>query len=157
MSIARISDLQRTTDWDRYFLNIARETARRSNCLRRQYGAVIVRKRRIRSTGYNGPPAGHPHCDEGACPRARSEAVSGWGHDNCIAIHAEANAILYCSPEERDGATLYITGVPCFSCAKLVANSGIAEVVAEGEAFDGWDNVREFLLDCDVRVRLLNN
>lgn len=156
MSIAhRVGEVQRTTDWDRYFLNIARETARRSNCIRRQHGAVIVKNRRIRSTGYNGPPSGHAHCDEGACPRASSEASSGWGHDNCIAIHAEANAILYSSPEERDGASIYITGVPCFGCAKFIANSGIAEVVAEGDAYAGWPEVMSFLLDCNVRVRHL--
>jgi dCMP deaminase len=147
--------LQRTTDWDRYFLDLARETASRSNCVRRRHGAVVVRKRRIRSTGYNGPPSGHPHCDAGACPRAVSRNASGWGHDNCIAIHAEANAILYSSPEEREGATIYITGVPCFGCAKLIANSGITEVVAEGEPYEGWDDVRGFLLNCNVRVRVL--
>jgi dCMP deaminase len=145
----------RLTDWDRYFLNIARETARRSNCVRSQHGAVVVRTRRIRSTGYNGPPSGHAHCDEGACPRANSELQSGWDYDTCIAIHAEANAILYSAPEERDGASIYITGVPCFGCAKLIANSGISEVVATGDPYEGWDLVREFLLDCDVRVRLL--
>lgn len=156
MSIAhRIREVQRTTDWDRYFLNIALETATRSNCVRRRHGAVIVKGRRIRSTGYNGPPSGHAHCDQGACPRASSAAASGWGHDNCIAIHAEANAILYSSPEEREGATVYITGVPCFGCAKLIANSGLSEVVTEGEVYDDWARVREFLLDCDVRVRLL--
>jgi deoxycytidylate deaminase len=72
------------TGWDRYFLNLAAETAARSNCIRRQHGAVIVKNRRIRSTGYNGPPSGHPHCDEGACPRATSTEESGWGHDNCF-------------------------------------------------------------------------
>ncbi len=151
----RTSELQRTTDWDRYFLNIAIETARRSNCVRRQHGAVIVKKRRICATGYNGPPSGHAHCDEGACPRARSDTPSGWSHDNCIAIHAEANALLYSSPAEREGATIYITGVPCFSCAKLIANSGVDEVVTEGEPYEDWDRVRNFLLDCGVRVRLL--
>ena len=155
MSIAQREDLRRTTDWDRYFLNIAAETATRSNCVRRQHGAVIVRSRRIRSTGYNGPPSGHGHCDVGACPRARSESMSGWDHDNCVAIHAEANALLYSSPEEREGATIYITGAPCFGCAKLIANSGISEVVAAGEGYDGWERVRSFLLDCNVRVRLL--
>lgn len=156
MSMAHgIRDVQRTTDWDRYFLNIARETATRSNCTRRQHGAVIVKSRRIRSTGYNGPPSGHPHCDEGACPRASSEAASGWGHDNCVAIHAEANAILFSAPEEREGASIYITGAPCFGCAKLIANSGISEVVCEGQPYEDWARVRGFLLDCDVRVRLL--
>lgn len=156
MSIAQRVDVNRTTDWDRYFLNIAAETATRSNCVRRRHGAVIVRKRRICSTGYNGPPSGHAHCDAGACPRGRSESASGWGHDNCIAIHAEANAILYSSPAERDGASIYITGAPCFGCAKLIANSGISEVVSEGPPYEGWDGVRNFLLDCHVRVRLLH-
>ena len=156
MSIAQGVERRHRTDWDRYFLNIAQETATRSNCVRRRHGAVIVRKRRIRSTGYNGAPSGHPHCDVGACPRGRSDSISGWGHDNCIAIHAEANAILYSSPEEREGATIYITGVPCFGCAKLIANSGISEVVAEGATYDGWDWVRAFLLDCNVRVRVLS-
>ncbi len=156
MSIAhKISDHQRTTDWDRYFLNLARETATRSNCIRRQHGSVIVKNRRIRSTGYNGPPSGHAHCDEGACPRAQSDATSGWAYDHCVAIHAEANAILYSSPEQREGASIYITGVPCFTCAKLIANSGITEVVTTGEPYEGWDHVRNFLLTCNVRVRLL--
>ena len=143
------------TDWDRYFLNLAKETATRSNCVRRQHGAVIVKNRRIRSTGYNGPPSGHPHCSDGACPRASGDTPSGWNHDDCIAIHAEANAILYSSPEERDGATIYITGVPCFGCAKFIANSGIEEVVAEGETYSDWDKVFNFLLNSQVRVRLL--
>lgn len=156
MSIAhKIVDHQRTTDWDDYFLNLARETATRSNCVRRQHGAVIVRNRRIRSTGYNGPPSGHAHCDEGACPRAGSDETSGWAYDSCVAIHAEANAILYSSPEQREGGSIYITGVPCFTCAKLIANSGITEVVATGEPYEGWDRVRGFLLDCGVRVRLV--
>ncbi|MFN2526704.1 MAG: cytidine/deoxycytidylate deaminase family protein [Actinomycetota bacterium] len=156
MSMAhRLVEAQRVTDWDRYFLNIARETATRSNCVRRQHGAVIVKDRRIRSTGYNGPPSGHAHCDAGACPRANSEAPTGWAYDTCIAIHAEANAILYSSPTDRERATIYITGVPCFTCAKLIANSGISEVVATGEPYEGWVNVRSFLLDCNVRVRLL--
>jgi len=143
------------TDWDRYFLNLARETATRSNCVRRQHGSVIVKNRRIRSTGYNGPPSGHPHCSDGGCPRAQSETPSGWAYDACVAIHAEANAILYSSPEEREGATIYITGVPCFGCAKLIANSGIEEVVAEGETYSDWDKVYNFLLNSQVRVRLL--
>ncbi|MDQ3879050.1 MAG: dCMP deaminase family protein [Actinomycetota bacterium] len=157
MSIAhQVAEIRRTTDWDQYFLNIARETATRSNCIRRTHGAVIVKNRRICATGYNGPPSGHAHCDEGACPRAHSDAPSGWGHDNCIAIHAEANAILYSSPEERDGASIYITGVPCFTCSKLIANSGITEVVTTGEPYEDWDRVKDFLLNCDVRVRVLH-
>jgi dCMP deaminase len=142
--------------WDEYFLELARATSTRATCSRRKHGAVIVRDRRIVSTGYNGGPSGFPHCDEGGCPRARSDAPQGHDYESCIAIHAEANALLFSSPEERDGASLYCTGAPCFGCAKLIANSGVTEVVASGGRYDGWDAVRDFLRQAGVRVRLLD-
>jgi dCMP deaminase len=142
--------------WDEYFLELARTTSSRATCSRRKHGAVIVRDRRIVSTGYNGGPSGFPHCDEGACPRADSSAPQGHDYESCIAIHAEANALLFSSPEERDGASLYCTGAPCFGCAKLIANSGVSEVVAAGGRYDGWDDVRDFLRQANVRVRVLD-
>jgi dCMP deaminase len=142
--------------WDDYFLELARATATRATCIRRKHGAVIVKGRRIVSTGYNGGPSGYPHCDEGACPRAASDAPQGHEYERCIAIHAEANALLFSSPEERDGASLYCTGAPCFGCAKLIANSGIGEVVASGGRYEGWGEVRDFLRRSGVRVRLLD-
>jgi dCMP deaminase len=142
--------------WDEYFLELARTTSSRATCSRRKHGAIIVRDRRIVSTGYNGGPSGFPHCDEGACPRADSSAPQGHDYESCIAIHAEANALLFSSPEERDGASLYCTGAPCFGCAKLIANSGVSEVVAAGGRYDGWDDVRDFLRQANVRVRLLD-
>lgn len=142
--------------WDEYFLDLARAASTRATCSRRKHGAVVVRDRRIVSTGYNGAPSGHAHCDEGACPRAESDAPQGHAYESCIAIHAEANALLFSSPPERMGATLYCTGAPCFGCAKLIANSGIAEVVASSGRYEGWGEVRDFLRDCDVRVRLLD-
>ncbi len=142
--------------WDDYFLDLASAASTRATCSRRKHGAVIVRDRRIVATGYNGAPSGFPHCDDGACPRAASDAPQGHQYDSCIAIHAEANALLFASPEERRGATLYCTGAPCFGCAKLISNSGIAEVVASGGRYEGWDEVRDFLRTCGVRVRLLD-
>jgi dCMP deaminase len=144
--------------WDEYFIAIAHAAATRSNCLRRRVGAVVVADRHIRSTGYNGPPSGYGHCDEGACPRGASLLPAGTDPDytNCVALHAEANALLFSTPEQRDGATLYTTQAPCFACAKLVANSGIAEVVAAGGRYDGWEETRRFLLDCGLRVRVLD-
>ncbi len=142
--------------WDEYFLELARATSTRATCSRRRHGAVIAKDRRIVATGYNGGPSGYPHCDDGACPRARSNAPQGADYERCIAIHAEANALLFSSPEERDGATLYCTGAPCFGCAKLLANSGVAEVVASGGRYEGWEEVRDFLRACGVRVRLLD-
>lgn len=142
--------------WDEYYLELARTTASRATCSRRKHGAVIVKGRRIVSTGYNGGPSGYPHCDEGGCPRAQSSAPQGYGYERCIAIHAEANALLFSSPEERDGATLYCTGAPCFGCAKLVANSGVSEVVASSGRYEGWEATRDFLHSSGVRVRLLD-
>ena len=142
--------------WDEYFLSLATATASRSNCSRRKVGAVLVQQRHIRSTGYNGPPSGYGHCDAGACPRALTESPMSFGYDNCVALHAEANALLFAGPLEREGGTLYTTAAPCFSCAKLIANSGISEVVAGGGRYDGWEDTRRFLQDCKVRVRLLD-
>ncbi|MEX0868653.1 MAG: dCMP deaminase family protein [Nitriliruptoraceae bacterium] len=142
--------------WDEYFLQLARTTATRATCSRRKHGAVIVQGRRIVATGYNGGPSGYPHCFDGACPRAQSTALQGHDDEQCIAIHAEANALLFSSPEERDNASLYCTGAPCFGCAKLIANSGVTEVVAASGRYEGWEATRDFLRATGVRVRLLD-
>jgi dCMP deaminase len=112
---------------------------------------VIVSNRHVRSTGYNGTPSGHANCGEGGCPRGRKGDASL----PCLGLHAEANAILYADPSQREGATLYITGPPCLECAKLIANSGLREVVAVHPEGGGADLVKEFLLDCKVRVRFI--
>lgn len=140
--------------WDQYCLALAQATSTRGTCTRYAHGAVIVKDRRVVATGYNGGPSGLQHCLDGACPRAG--APPGPNQPRCIAIHAEANALLFSSPEQRDGAALYVTGAPCFDCAKLIANSGVDEVVAAGGRYDGWDEVRDFLRDCGVRVRVLD-
>ncbi len=142
--------------WDEYVLDLARAASTRATCSRRKHGAVIVQTRRIVSTGYNGSPSGLPHCIDGGCPRAQTDAPQGHDYSECIAIHAEANALLFSGPDERDGATLYCTGAPCFGCAKPIANSGVDEVVAASGRYDGWDDVRDFLLEAGVRVRLLD-
>lgn len=147
---------ERRQSWDEYFLDLARAASTRATCSRRKHGAVVVQKRRIVATGYNGGPSGMPHCLDGGCPRANSTAPQGHDYESCIAIHAEANALLLSGPDDRDGASLFCTGAPCFGCAKLIANSGIDEVVASGGRYDGWDQVRDFLLEASVRVRLLD-
>lgn len=118
--------------WDQYFLQIAEAVAARSDCERSKVGAVIVKDRRIRATGYNGAPAGLPGC--WSCPRRTSGATPGEssyseGPTRCVAIHAEANAILHCDRGDLEGATLYITRGPCYACQKLVAAAGIDRVV----------------------------
>lgn len=141
-------------DWDQYFLTLAEAAATRSTCTNRQVGAVIVKDRHIIATGYNGGPRGYGHCNEGACPRSNSGNATGWDYANCIAIHAEANAILFSTPDARAGSTLYTSTFPCWECAKLLSNSGIAEVVAN-VVYDDHEVVKQFLHDAGLRVRVV--
>ena len=116
-------------DIDSYFMEIAQVVARRSTCLRRQIGAVIVKGKQIVSTGYNGAPAGHPHCLESGC--AREGIPSGQRSELCRAAHAEQNAINFAARYgiAIEGATIYTTTYPCSWCAKSIVNAGIARVV----------------------------
>lgn len=121
--------------WDEYFMEIARVVAKRSTCLRRQVGAVIVRDRRILCTGYNGAPAGHPHCSEVGCLRERLRVPSGERHELCRGLHAEQNAIIQAAVHGisiKDGV-FFITHRPCVLCAKMICNAGIREVYFQGD------------------------
>lgn len=123
-------------NWDEYFIGIASAAARRADCVRRKVGAVVVNDRRIRSTGYNGAPSGAQGCE--TCPRRRSTVAPGSSYDTgagtCVAIHAEANALLYADREDLIGATLYLTTDPCDGCMKLIRATGIVRIVwPEGE------------------------
>jgi len=126
-----------------YYLSIAEAVSKRSTCLRRQYGAVIVKNDRIVSCGYNGSPTGEINCcDIGVCQRALDGATHNDGnYGNCHSVHAEQNAMLMASKEEMDGAVLYLVGFengeqlkpedvsPCPICQRMINNSGIIEVV----------------------------
>lgn len=119
--------------WDEYFLRIAQAVSSRADCSRRQVGAVIAKDYRIVSTGYNGAPAGKPGClTDSMCPRARSDAPPMSSYDTgpgaCIAVHAEANALLYASRDGCVGAVLYCTDQPCQGCKRLIAGAGIKAV-----------------------------
>jgi len=120
-------------DWDTYFMDIAHVVATRGNCLRRRVAAVIVKDRRIISTGYNGTPRGIRNCCEGGCARCAGEAASGEGLSECICSHAEENAITQSAYHgiSLKEAVLYCTLSPCLTCAKMIINSGIVEVVYE--------------------------
>jgi len=117
--------------WDKYFMNIAHVAAERSNCSRRHVAAVIVKDKRVISTGYNGTPRGVKNCDEGGCPRCNSEVASGHSLDECLCCHAEENSIVQaaCHGINIKDSTLYTTYSPCLLCAKMIINAGINEVI----------------------------
>ncbi len=114
---------------DEYFMKIASVVATRSTCLRHNVGSVIVRDKRIISTGYNGAPTGLPHCLEIGCSREGVE--SGTHHERCRAVHAEQNAIIQAAIHgvSTVGSTLYCTHQPCVLCAKMIINAQIMRVV----------------------------
>ncbi|AFU62235.1 deoxycytidylate deaminase [Streptomyces phage TG1] len=123
--------------WDEYFLALAAVVATRADCTRSQVGAVLVNaKHEVRGTGYNGAPAGIPGCaSAGACPRGKlsvEECARNTDYANCIADHAERNALRHADPRELFGSTLYTTREPCPSCWTLIRATGLSRVVAPG-------------------------
>jgi dCMP deaminase len=135
---------------DDYFMQIAAVVARRSTCLRNQVGAVLVRDKRILSTGYNGAPAGLQHCDEVGC--AREGVASGTRHELCRAVHAEQNAIIQAALHgvSIEGATLYCTHQPCILCAKMMINARIQKVVFQESYPD--ETALQFLEQAGIEV-----
>jgi dCMP deaminase len=130
------------TDKINYYLDIAQTVAQRSTCLRRKYGAVIVKNDEIISTGYNGAPRGCTNCsDLGKCKREELNIPSGERYELCRSVHAEQNAIISASRRDMQGATLYLAGIdaktnkvldvaePCSLCKRFILNSGITHVV----------------------------
>lgn len=117
--------------WDEYFMQIAQIVALRSNCMKRKVAAVVVKDKRIVSTGYNGTPRGVKNCNEGGCPRCNSLAASGTNLGECLCSHAEENSITQAAYHgiSLKGAILYSTFSPCLICTKMIINAGISEVV----------------------------
>ncbi|MBR2986577.1 MAG: dCMP deaminase family protein [Clostridia bacterium] len=125
-----------------YYLDIAETVAKRATCLRRKYGAIIVKNDAIVATGYNGAPRGRRNCTElGFCTRESMQIPRGERYELCRAVHAEANAIISASREEMIGATMYLSGLnaatgelepsvdSCMMCKRMIINSGIETVV----------------------------
>ncbi|MGW6624267.1 deoxycytidylate deaminase [Nocardia sp. NPDC055002] len=117
--------------WTEYYLGFAEAASKRSSCVRSKVGAVIVKGDRIVSAGYNDSPAGTPGCE--SCPRRDSGCAPGSSYDTgpaaCVALHAEQNAIIRAAPQDREGADLYVTRAPCDGCAKLIAGSGVRQII----------------------------
>jgi dCMP deaminase len=129
--IPRLMVTMKRPGWDDYFMKMAQVAALRSNCAKRKVAAVIVRDKRVISTGYNGTPRGVKNCFEGGCPRCNGLALSGTRLDECLCSHGEENAITQaaCHGVAIKGATLYTTFAPCLMCAKMIINAGLHEVV----------------------------
>jgi dCMP deaminase len=116
--------------WDQYFMDIACLVARRSTCLRRQVGAIVVRDKRILATGYNGAPTGLAHCLEVGCLREELGIASGERHELCRGLHAEQNVIVQAAYHgvRIGGGAVYCTNLPCAICSKMLINAGIVEI-----------------------------
>ena len=140
-------------DWDEYFMGIAKLVSERSTCLRRAVGALIVKNRRILTTGYNGTPTGITHCEVVGCLREKLKVPSGERHELCRGLHAEQNAIIQAALYGVDihGGTLYCTNQPCSICAKMLINAGIKEIVMESGYPD--EMAKEFFEEAGVAVR----
>ncbi len=141
--------------WDEYFMEIATVVAKRSNCSRRHVAAVIVKDNHILSTGYNGTPYKVKNCFEGGCPRCSGKAPSGTSLDECLCVHAEQNAICQAARYgiNVSDATIYVTLSPCLTCAKLIINAGIREVVYGGDYSAFLDTVKKLFKDAGVKCR----
>lgn len=124
--------------WNEYFMGITDLVASRATCTRRKVGAVLVKEKRILSSGYNGAPASVPHCSETGCLREQLNVPSGEKHELCRGVHAEQNAIVQAAFHgiSVNGSVLYCTNQPCSICAKMIINAGIKKVYYR----DGYDD-----------------
>ena len=135
----------RRPNWDEYFLEMAQVAAKRSTCLRRQVGAVLVKDRRLLATGYNGAPQKLKHCGEIGCLRETMGIPSGERHELCRGLHAEQNAIIQAALHgvAIEGAILYCTHHPCSVCTKMLINAGISRIVY----LDGYPDELSAVMD----------
>jgi dCMP deaminase len=134
MSIDRTKggvEMENRPSWDAYFMDITERVATRSTCLRRAVGAILVKERRILTTGYNGAPSNVSHCLQAGCLREKLKVASGERHELCRGIHAEQNAIVQAALHgvSIKGSTLYCTNLPCSICAKMIINAGIERII----------------------------
>lgn len=141
--------------WDQYFMDIVELISRRSTCLRRKVGAILVRDKRILATGYNGPPTGITHCSEVGCLRDRMGVPSGERHELCRGLHAEQNAIIQAAlyGVSTKGSTIYCTNHPCIICSKMIINSGIVSFVYAEDYRD--ELAEEMLAEAGIEGRKL--
>lgn len=146
--------------WHEYFMSITELVAQRSTCIRRKVGAVLVREKRIITTGYNGAPTGIKHCLDVGCLRQQQGIPSGERHELCRGIHAEQNAIIQAASygASIENSVLYCTNMPCSICTKMLINAGVKEILYKEGYADTLSNIllaeagipcREFVPDTD--------
>jgi len=139
--------------WEEYFMEITRLVAKRSTCLRRQVGALLVKDKNILATGYNGTPAGISHCSQTGCIRQKLQVPSGQRHELCRGLHAEQNAIIQAAKHGINiaEAVLYCTNYPCIICTKMLINAGISRVVY----LDGYPDelARQMLEESGIAIQ----
>jgi len=142
--------------WDEYFMKMAALVAERSTCLRHNVGAVVVKGKRIMTSGYNGAASGMPCCLELGCLRDELGIASGTRHEICRAIHAEQNAIIQAGVHgiNINDSIMYCTHTPCMICAKMIANSGIKEFVSYQDYAD--IDATKFLEEAGINLRKIS-
>ena len=139
--------------YDEYFMEMAYVVAKRSTCLRRKVGAILVKDKHILSTGYNGAPKGLKHCSETGCLRENMNIPSGERHELCRGLHAEQNAIIQAAVfgTSIKGSFLYCTNTPCVVCVKMLINAGVTEIIYAGEY---PDNLAKIMMDeSDLKIK----
>ena len=142
------------TKKDNQFMQLCESAANIfSTCGKRKYSSIlVVSNNHIVGFGYNGGPRGFVHCQDGGCDRLKQNSASGSSYENCIAIHAEANAFLH-SDYNSNPEKIYVNGPPCFSCAKLIANSTVKTVYyKEDVSYLDWNNVENFLNKANIKT-----
>ncbi|CAM4000854.1 dCMP deaminase family protein [Cohnella lubricantis] len=151
-------------DWDTYFMDIAFMVSTRSRCPRRHVGAVLVQGKKLLGTAYNGAPMGVPDCSEAGCmiveeyePAVRGDDSTMLKKQRCIrTIHAEQNLLLFTDRIDREGSTVYVTDQPCWTCANMLANSGIREIVYHRRYPKDYEKVEQLMEQRGIQFRSLN-
>jgi len=151
----RLKKESKRPDWDEYFLKMAYLVAERSTCLRHHVGAVIVRDKRILTTGYNGAGSGLTDCLQLGCLRDEKGIPSGERHEICRAIHAEQNAIIQAGLHGINiaGSTMYCTHSPCILCAKMIVNSKIKKFITCTRYTD--DNFKSIFKEAGIEYKII--
>jgi dCMP deaminase len=148
-------------DWDTYFMDIAYMAATRSQCSRRHVGAVLVQGKKLLGTAYNGAPMGVADCSEAGCMLVEEiELKTTDGKEEVIrkqrcvrTIHAEQNLLLFTDWEDREGSTVYVTDQPCWTCANMLANSGVTEIVYHRTYPKDSDKVTNLMMQREINFR----